>query len=355
MTRHVTLPVDVGGVMLGGGAPVVVQSMTNTDPRDAAATLAQVKALAAAGCELVRLTVPDAEAAAAFGRVREASPVPLIADIHFDYRLALASLEAGADKIRINPGNIGGEDRVRQVAAAAKARGVPIRVGVNSGSVPKDLLAKHGGVNAASMTESAMRAVGQLEACGFEDIVVSIKASDPLLTVMSYREVARRTRHPLHLGVTEAGTPREGVIKSAVGIGALLVDGIGDTIRVSLTGDPVLEVRAAWSILRAAGSRRHGPELISCPTCGRTKVDLVRIAEEVERRLEDVTADLKVAVMGCAVNGPGEAREADIGLAAGDGEVLLFAKGEVLRKVPEAEAVDALMAEVRRLTGTGGA
>ncbi len=351
--RHVTRPVDVGGVLIGGGAPVVVQSMANTDTRDVTSSLAQIRALAAAGCELVRLAVPDLEAAEAFARIRKDSPVPLVADIHFDYRLALASLEAGADKIRINPGNIGGADRVRQVADAAKARGIPIRVGVNSGSVPKDLLAKFGGVNAQSMVESAIRAVAELEAFDFDDIVVSIKASDPLLTVMSYREMAKRTRYPLHLGVTEAGTPREGTIKSAVGIGALLVDGIGDTIRVSLTGDPVQEVRAAWSILRAAGSRRHGPELISCPTCGRTKVDLVAIAEEVERRLEDVHAQIRVAVMGCAVNGPGEAREADIGLAGGEGEVLLFAKGEVLRKVPEAQAVDELMKEVRRLTGEG--
>lgn len=347
--RHVTRPVDVGGVLIGGGAPVVVQSMTNTDSRDAAATIAQVRALAEAGCELVRLAVPDEESAQVFAKVRKVSPVPLVADIHFDYRLALASLEAGADKIRINPGNIGGPDRVRQVAAAAKARGVPIRVGVNSGSVPRDLLAKYGGVNADSMTESAIRAIAELETCGFDDIVVSIKASDPLLTVLSYRAMAAKTRYPLHLGVTEAGTPKEGVIRSAVGIGALLVDGIGDTIRVSLTGDPVQEVRAAWSILRAAGSRRRGPELISCPTCGRTRIDLVKIAEEVERRIADVHADLRIAVMGCAVNGPGEAREADIGLAGGEGEVLLFSKGEILRKVPEADAVDELMKEVLRL------
>jgi (E)-4-hydroxy-3-methylbut-2-enyl-diphosphate synthase len=327
--------------------------MNNTDTRDVAATLRQIEALAEAGCELTRLAIPDLQSAEALAEIRRRSPLAIVADIHFDYRLALAAIEAGADKIRINPGNIGGPDRVRQVAQAARARRIPIRVGVNSGSLSREVIDRFGGVNAESMVTSALESVALLERWDFSDIVISIKASDPALTIETYRLLARQTDYPLHVGVTEAGTWREGVIRSAVGIGTLLAEGIGDTMRVSLTADPVEEIHAAYSILKALGLRRHGPELISCPTCGRTSVDLIKIAEEVERRLKGLDCSLKVAVMGCAVNGPGEARSADVGLAGGKGEFLIFAHGEILRKVSEEEAVDALMAEVARLSGGG--
>jgi (E)-4-hydroxy-3-methylbut-2-enyl-diphosphate synthase len=276
--------------------------------------------------------------------------LPIVADIHFDHRLALAAIQAGADKIRINPGNIGGPDRVRQVAEAARERGVPIRVGVNSGSLSREVIDRFGGVNAQSMVTSALESVALLEAWDFSDIVISIKASDPALTIETYRLLSARTDYPLHLGVTEAGTKREGSIRSAVGIGTLLAEGIGDTLRVSLTADPVDEIAAAYSILQALSLRRRGPELISCPTCGRTSVDLIRIAGEVEARLKTIKTPLKVAVMGCAVNGPGEARHADVGIAGGKGEFLIFVHGQVIRKVPEAEAVEALMAEIARLS-----
>ena len=349
--RKITRQVQVGSLKIGGGAPIVIQSMNNTDTRDVAATLRQIHELAAAGCDMTRLAVPDLEAAEAFAAIRRESPLPIVADIHFDYRLALAALRSGADKIRINPGNIGGPDRVRQVVSAARERGVPIRVGVNSGSLSREVIDRFGGINAQSMVASALESVALLENWDFQDIVISIKASDPALTIETYRLLSAQSDYPLHLGVTEAGTRREGAIRSAIGIGTLLAEGIGDTLRVSLTADPVDEIQAAFSILKALGLRRHGPELISCPTCGRTSVDLIKIAGEVEERLKSVTAPLKVAVMGCAVNGPGEARHADVGIAGGKGEFLIFVHGEIIRKVPEAEAVEALMAEIARLSG----
>ncbi len=350
--RH-TRQVRVGDVLIGGGAPIAVQSMNNTDTRNVAATLAQIQQLQAAGCEITRLAVPDKEAAAAFARIKAQSPLPLVADIHFDYRLAIAAIEAGADKIRINPGNIGGPERIAAVVKAAREHEIPIRVGVNSGSLSQVMLDRFGGVNARSMTESALAAIQQIEDNDYDNLVVSIKSSDPALTIETYRQLADRTDHPLHLGVTEAGTIREGTIRSAVGIGTLLAEGIGDTLRVSLTADPVEEIAAAYSILQALGLRRHGVEFISCPTCGRTEVDLVRIATEVEQRLKKVTAPIRVAVMGCVVNGPGEARGADVGIAGGHGVFMLFRGGEIIRKVSEEEAVDALMAEIDAIVRAG--
>ncbi len=348
--RKITRPVHVGDVTIGGGAQIVIQSMNNTDTRDVKATLRQIDQLAEAGCDLTRLAIPDQESADALARIRPLSALPIVADIHFDYRLALAALAAGADKIRINPGNIGGPDRVSQVAAAARERGVPIRVGVNSGSLSREIVDRFGGVNAQSMVASALESVALLEQWDFNDIVISIKASDPALTIQTYRLLSEKTQYPLHLGVTEAGTRNEGAIRSAIGIGTLLAEGIGDTMRVSLTADPVDEIGAAYSILKALGLRSHGPQLISCPTCGRTSVDLIRIAAEVEERLKTVKAPIKVAVMGCAVNGPGEARHADVGLAGGKGEFLLFSHGEIIRKVPQEQAIEALMAEIARIT-----
>ena len=349
--RKITRTVTVGGLTIGGGAPIAIQSMNNTDPRDIAGSIRQIEELADAGCDLTRLAVPDLEAAEAFAAIRRRSPLPIVADIHFDYRLALAAIKAGADKIRINPGNIGGPDRVKAVVEACRERQIPIRVGVNSGSLSREVIDRFGGVNAQSMVTSALDSVALLEAWDFNDIVISIKASDPALTIETYRLLSARTDYPLHLGVTEAGTRREGAIRSAVGIGTLLAEGIGDTLRVSLTAEPVAEIEAAFSILQALGLRRRGPELISCPTCGRTSVDLIKIAGEVEERLKQVKTPLKVAVMGCAVNGPGEARHADVGIAGGKGEFLIFVHGEIIRKVPEAEAVEALMAEIARLGG----
>jgi len=348
--RKITRPVHVGNLIIGGGAQIVIQSMNNTDTRDVQATLRQIDQLAEAGCDLTRLAIPDQESADALARIRPLSALPIVADIHFDYRLALAALAAGADKIRINPGNIGGPDRVRQVAAAARERDVPVRVGVNSGSLSREIVDRFGGVNAQSMVASALESVALLEQWDFNDIVISIKASDPALTIQTYRLLSEKTQYPLHLGVTEAGTRNEGAIRSAIGIGTLLAEGIGDTLRVSLTADPVDEIAAAYSILKALGLRSHGPQLISCPTCGRTSVDLIRIAAEVEERLKTVKAPIKVAVMGCAVNGPGEARHADVGLAGGKGEFLLFSHGEIIRKVPQEQAIEALMAEIARIT-----
>lgn len=345
--RRKTRQVRVGDILLGGDAPIVVQSMNNTDTRDVQGTLRQIRALHEAGCEITRLAVLDQAAAEAFGEIRRGSPIPIVADIHFDYRLAIAAIEAGADKIRINPGNIGGQDRVEKVVAAARERQVPIRVGVNSGSLGQEMLDRFGGVNARSMTESALAAVCLIEQCDYDNLVISIKASDPALTIETYRLLSAQTDYPLHLGVTEAGTIREGTIRSAVGIGTLLAEGIGDTLRVSLTADPVEEIVAAYSILKALGLRRRGVEFVSCPTCGRTMVDLVGIATTVEDRLKKLQAPIRVAVMGCAVNGPGEARGADVGIAGGKGEFLIFRSGRILRKVPEHEAVEALMAEIR--------
>lgn len=347
--RRQARSVQIGSVRIGGDAPIAVQSMNNTNTRDVESSLRQLIELAEAGCEIGRLAVPDLEAVEAFARIRKRSPIPLVADIHFDYRLALAAIQSGADKIRINPGNIGGADRVARIVDAARERSIPIRVGVNSGSLARELIDRHGGVNAASMTASALQATALLEQHDFSDIVISIKASDPALTIESYRLLAGKTDYPLHLGVTEAGTLRDGVIRSAVGIGTLLAEGIGDTLRVSLTADPVEEIRAAYGILKSLGLRDRGPLLISCPTCGRTSVDLVAIAARVEEALAEIQQPIKVAVMGCAVNGPGEAREADVGIAGGKNEFMIFRRGQIVRRVSETEAVAALMSEVEAL------
>jgi len=349
MQRRKTRPIRVGAVQVGGDAPVSVQSMTNTDTRDAAATVAQIKRLAAAGCEIVRVAVPDMAAAAALPAIRAGIDLPLIADIHFDHRLALAALDAGVDGLRINPGNIGGRENVAAVVAAARRRRVPVRIGVNAGSLEKDLLEKYGAPTAAALVESALRHIRLLEELDYREIKISLKASDVPLMIEAYRLLAGRVDYPFHVGVTEAGTVRSGTIKSAVGIGALLAMGIGDTIRVSLTGDPEEEVRVGFAILQALGLRRRGVELISCPTCGRTQIDLVSIAARVEEQLRDIDRPLKVAVMGCVVNGPGEARHADVGIAGGRGGGLLFRRGRVLRRVPEAALVDELVREVRKM------
>ena len=345
----VTKQLLVGKVAVGGGAPVTIQSMCNTRTADVEATVAQIHRLEEAGCEIIRVAVPDEESARAVEKIKERISIPLVADIHFNHRLALLCAERGIDAIRINPGNIGGEERVRAVADACRARRIPIRIGVNGGSLERELRAKYGGVTAEALVESAMGHVHLLNRFDFDDICISVKCSDVPLTMAAYRLLSERTDYPLHLGVTEAGTPSMGMVKSAMGIGGLLCLGIGDTIRVSLTADPVEEVYAARKILRAAGLRRQGANLIACPTCARTRIDLIPIAEEVERRLRDYPKDLTVAVMGCAVNGPGEAAAADIGIAGGDGEGLIFRKGEVLYKVPQERLVDALMEEIQRL------
>jgi len=353
LIRRNSRQVKVGGIKVGGGAPVAVQSMTKTDTRDAGRTLAQIKELAAYGGELVRVAVPDAEAAAALRQIKAESPIPVIADIHFDHRLALEALAAGVDGLRLNPGNIGGRDKVRLVVRAAKDRGVPIRIGVNAGSLERRLLKKYGGVTAEAMVESALDHVRLLEDLDFTAIKLSVKAADVPLMIDAYRRLARLVDYPFHVGVTEAGTLRGGLVKNAVGIGILLAEGIGDTIRVSLSADPRHEVWAAWEILKALGLRRRGVEFISCPTCGRCEIDLIKIATAVEERLQGVTEPLKVAVMGCVVNGPGEAREADIGIAGGKGVGLLFRKGEPLRTVPEAAMVEELIEEIKRMGITG--
>lgn len=350
MHRLKTRTVTVGGVPVGGGAPVTVQSMTNTDTRDVSATVAQINGLAGAGCEIVRVAVPDREAAAALGEIKKQIAIPLIADIHFDYRLALLAVESGVDGMRINPGNIGGPRKVREVVEACRDRKVPVRIGVNAGSLEKDLLEKYGGPAAGAMVESALRHIRMLEELDYREIKVSLKASDVPLMIEAYRLLAEKADYPLHVGVTEAGTLRSGTVKSAVGIGALLAMGIGDTIRVSLTGDPVHEVRVGWEILKALGLRKRGVELISCPTCGRTQIDIISMANQVEDLLAKVDRPLKVAVMGCAVNGPGEARHADVGIAGGKGEGLIFRKGRILRKVPEERLVEELMREIDKLT-----
>ena len=343
MTRSETKQILVGGIPVGGGAPVTVQSMCNTKTSDAAATLAQIRRLAAAGCDIIRVAVPDTEAAQALREICAESPLPVVADIHFDYRLALAAAEAGVAKIRINPGNIGSADRVRAVAEACGNRGIPIRIGINSGSLEKRLLEKYGAPTAEAMAESAAGHAALLEQFGFTDICLSLKSSNVPLTLAAYRLAAERFPYPLHLGVTEAGTLRQGTIQSAAGIGAMLLEGIGDTIRVSLTADPVEEVSAGIAILKACGLRKSGVKVISCPTCGRTQIDLIAAANEVEQRLANCKRDITVAVMGCVVNGPGEARESDYGLAGGRGEAALFKKGEIVGKVPEADMVNALM------------
>ena len=348
MTRpeRTTREVQIGSARIGGGLPVLVQSMTNTRTEDIEATVSQIRELTEAGCEIVRCAVPTMEAALALKVIKQRITIPLVADIHFDYRLALAALESGVDKVRINPGNIGSIERVKAVADAARERGVPIRIGVNSGSLEKDLLEKYGGVTAEALVESAVNQAAVLEDMLFTDIVISIKASDVPMCVRAYELIAEKTDYPLHIGITEAGTLYEGTIKSAVGLGILLHEGIGDTLRVSLTGDPVEEIRAARGILRAAGIRKGGIEVVSCPTCGRTQIDLISLANKVNDMVRDMDLDIRVAVMGCVVNGPGEAREADIGIAGGKGEGLLIRHGEILRKIPEDELLDALKEEL---------
>lgn len=346
MERKKTRRIHIGAVPIGGGAPIAVQSMTNTKTADAAATVAQIKALAAAGCDIVRLAVPDMAAAKTLGEIIRAVDVPLVADIHFDYRLALEAIRQGIAALRLNPGNIGGADNVRAVTAAAKKAHIPIRIGVNAGSLDKKLLAKYGRPTAEALVESALGHVRLLEAEDFYDIKISLKAHDVPLTIAAYRKMSEAADYPLHLGITEAGTPQSGMIKSAVGIGALLAEGIGDTIRVSLTGDPLVEVKVANEILKSLGLREYGPTLIACPTCGRASIDLAQIAADVEARLEGVSRPIQVAVMGCVVNGPGEAREADVGIAGGRGEGLVFRKGEVLRRVPEDQLVAELFKEI---------
>ena len=341
--------INAGGVPIGGGAPVSIQSMTNTPTHDVEATLSQIRAIAAAGCDIVRVAVPDMRAARAIGALKAGSPVPLVADIHFDYRLALEAAEQGIDKIRINPGNIGEPDRVEAVARACKERHISIRVGVNGGSMEKDLLAKYGGPVPEAMVESALGHIKLLEQFGFEDICVSLKASSVPVTMRAYRLMAERYDYPLHIGVTEAGTQEMGELKAAAGIGGLLSLGIGDTLRVSLTADPVEEVYAARKILKAIGLRREGPELISCPTCGRTQIDLIPIAMQVEELLKRVDKPITVAVMGCIVNGPGEARHADVGLAGGKGEGVLFKHGQIVAKMPEDQLVPGLMKLIEEL------
>ena len=345
MTRQV----HVGPVAIGGGAPVSIQSMCNTPTENVDATVAQILRLEQAGCDIVRVAVPTREAAMAIPAIKSRIHIPLVADIHFDHKLALLCIDGGVDKIRINPGNIGSPDRVRAVADGCRERGIPIRVGVNGGSLEKDILRKYGGVTAEALAESALGHVRLLEDCGFRDVCISVKCSHVPVNMAAYRLLHERTDYPLHLGVTEAGTPDMGVLKSAIGIGGLLCQGIGDTLRVSLTADPVEEVVAAKRILQAIGLRRSGPDLIACPTCGRTKYDMLSIAREVERRLDGCTKPITVAVMGCVVNGPGEASAADVGIAGGDGEGLLFAKGKILRKLPQDKLVDALMEEIDKL------
>lgn len=340
-------PVSVGSCTLDG-KHIYIQSMLNTRSDDIAGSVAQAVALEQAGCEIVRAAIPDKSAIALIPAIKEKISIPLVADIHFDYRLALEAAAAGIDKIRINPGNIGSMERVRAVVKACQARKIPIRIGVNSGSLEKEILAKYGAPTAEALVESAMGHVRMLEACDFDDIVISMKSSDVNTMIEAYRLCARQCNYPLHLGVTEAGTERMGLIKSAIGIGTLLHDGIGETIRVSLTEDPVREIKAAQDILKCIG-KRGGPQIVSCPTCGRTRIDLVKTAKEVEAALEHVEKDIKVAVMGCVVNGPGEAREADIGIAGGDGCAVLFRKGTVLRKVAEEEIVPELLAEIEKL------
>ncbi|MCR4689172.1 MAG: flavodoxin-dependent (E)-4-hydroxy-3-methylbut-2-enyl-diphosphate synthase [Saccharofermentans sp.] len=345
MTRKVL----IGNVEVGGGSSVKIQSMNNTDTRDAKATLEQIAKLKEAGCDITRVAVPDFEAARALKEITKDSPIPVVADIHFDYRLAIESARNGAAKIRINPGNIGGPEKIKAVVDVCKERNIPIRVGVNSGSISREILAKYGEVNAEAMTESALGAVKLLEDANFEDMVISIKSSSPKLTIDTYQILSKACDYPLHVGVTEAGTVKEGVIKSAVGIGALLAMGIGDTIRVSLTGDPVDEVYAAKSILKALDLRDGGITFISCPTCGRTQVPLIELAGQIEERVSKLPYNLKVAVMGCIVNGPGEARGCDIGLAGGKDEFLLFEKGEPVRKIPAETAVEEFVKEVIRI------
>lgn len=346
MERVLTKEVKIGSRVIGNGNPILIQSMTNTKTQDVEGTVAQIGRLAAAGCDIIRCAVPDMEAARALSEIKRRISIPLVADIHFDYRLAIAAIEHGADKIRINPGNIGSKDRVRAVVDAARERGIPIRVGVNSGSLEKELLEKYHGVTAEGLVESALDKAHMIEDMGYGNLVISVKASDVMMCVRAHEILAGKTDHPLHVGITEAGTLISGNIKSGIGLGLILSQGIGDTIRVSLTGDPLEEVKSAKIILRTLGLRQGGIEVVSCPTCGRTSIDLIRLANEVENMVADIPLDLKVAVMGCVVNGPGEAKEADIGIAGGNGEGLLIRHGEPYKKVKEEELLPALREEL---------
>ena len=349
-----TKTVKIGSKVIGGGNPILIQSMTNTKTEDIAATVAQINKLAAAGCDIIRCAVPTMEAAEALTEIKKQVEIPVVADIHFDYRLAIAAIEHGADKIRINPGNIGSRERVQAVVDAAKERQIPIRVGVNSGSLEKDLVEKYHGVTAEGIVESALDKVKMIEDMGYDNLVISIKSSDVMMCVKAHELIAEKTDHPLHVGITEAGTIISGNIKSAIGLGLILHQGIGDTIRVSLTGDPLEEIKSAKLILKTLGLRKGGIEVVSCPTCGRTRIDLIGLANQVENMVADIPLDIKVAVMGCVVNGPGEAKEADLGIAGGCGEGLLIRKGEVIRKLSEDELLSALHAELVALAKEQG-
>ncbi len=351
MFRDHTNTVKIGDRVIGGGNPILIQSMTNTKTEDVAATAGQINRLAAAGCDIIRCAVPTPEAAAALAEIKKQIAIPLVADIHFDYRLAIAAIENGADKIRINPGNIGDNEKVRAVVDCAKERGIPIRVGVNSGSLEKDLVEKYHGVTAEGLVESALDKTGLIEDMGYDNLVISIKSSDVLMCAKAHELIASQTEHPLHVGITEAGTITAGNIKSAIGLGMILSQGIGDTIRVSLTGDPLEEIKSAKLILRTLGLRKGGVEVVSCPTCGRTQIDLIGLATQVENMVADLPLDIKVAVMGCVVNGPGEAKEADIGIAGGKGQGLLIKKGEVVRTLPEDQLLTALREELEHWNG----
>lgn len=344
--REQTKVVTIGDRKIGGGNPVLIQSMTNTPTEDVEATVGQILRLEQAGCEIIRCTVPNLEAARALGEIKRRIHIPLVADIHFDYRMAIAAIENGADKIRINPGNIGGKEKLSAVVEAAKERHIPIRVGVNSGSLERRLVEKYHGVTAEGIVESALDKVGMIEDCGYDNLIISIKSSDVMMCVKAHELLAEKTAYPLHVGITESGTVTSGNIKSAVGLGIILNQGIGDTIRVSLTGDPVEEIKSAKLILKTLGLRKGGIEVVSCPTCGRTKIDLIGLANQVETMVQEFSLDIKVAVMGCAVNGPGEAKEADIGIAGGDGEGLLIKRGEIVKKVPEQELLHTLREEL---------
>ncbi|MCI6173391.1 MAG: flavodoxin-dependent (E)-4-hydroxy-3-methylbut-2-enyl-diphosphate synthase [Clostridiales bacterium] len=355
MNREHTKEIRIGSRVIGGGHPIAIQSMTNTKTEDADATAAQIIALEKAGCDIVRCTVPTREAAEALEQIKKRIHIPLVADIHFNYQLAIAAIEHGADKIRINPGNIGGPEHIRDVVAAARMRNIPIRVGVNSGSLEQDVIRRHGGrVTAEGLVESALDKVRMIEDFDYDNLVISIKSSDVLMCIKAYELMSEQTAYPLHVGITEAGTVFSGNVKSAVGLGILLHEGIGDTIRVSLTGDPLEEVRSAKLILRSLGLRRGGIEVVSCPTCGRTEIDLITLANQVEQMVQDIPLDLKVAVMGCVVNGPGEAKEADFGIAGGRHEGLLIRHGEIIRKVPEDQLLGALREELLRVSSPDG-
>ena len=349
MYRDHTKVIKIGNRVIGGGNPILIQSMTNTKTEDVEATVAQILSLEKAGCDIIRCAVPTMEAAEALSQIKKQIHIPLVADIHFDYRLAIAAMENGADKIRINPGNIGSKERIQAVVDTAKERNIPIRVGVNSGSLEKELVEKYHGVTAEGLVESALDKVRIIEEMGYDNLVISIKSSDVLMCAKAHELIAKQTQYPLHVGITEAGTLYSGNIKSAIGLGIILYQGIGDTIRVSLTGAPLEEVKSAKRILKTLGLRKGGVEVVSCPTCGRTKIDLIGLANQVETMVQDIPLDIKVAVMGCVVNGPGEAKEADIGIAGGNGEGLLFKKGQIVRKVPEAELFDTLMKEIELL------